>query len=484
MSQHDYVIDNANGAAVRLDMNNLFAAIQGNNSGATSPTSTKAFQWWMDTTANDMKVRNSGDTAWVSVFDLTGSVITPFRGTTLLGNAAEQAVGTAAPTNLPNVEDVQNQQGIYLLAGGSVNAFTLTLVPAIGSYVEGQRFVFKANLAITSTATLNVNSKGAGAILWPNGDALVIGDIIADQHVMVQRKASNFMMLGSKSIPSQAIAETGSQNVQMMTALRVLQSIVANPQDPPALSVDRAALKTTTGEISAGVTLVLLTGPGGEYGFWPNIKSSHSTSHFISVDVAQLNAIYGTTFLNRFVMQASTGRTVFMQQRYVQASPPYDLGDGQVASFIFALMNDATWEIEATYHAPDPPWANNGPTNIQPDRIDKKTGKMYKTIATLGVDKLKFMDKDFITEKEMEITARFKNSDMNLIPHPFQGNDLTGKTVVLLDPMSAIVERLECIKNCGGDAGEILYGNYLKIDNSELGRGRPPGVMSVSIKMK
>ena len=94
------------------------------------------------------------------------------------------------------------------------------------------------------------------------------------------------------------------------------------------------------------------------------------------------------------------------------------------------------------------------------------------------------LDTDFITETELEITADFKNSDMNLIPHPFQGNDLTGKTIVLFDPMSKIVERLEEIKNADGDLSEIIYGNFLNIGNTELGRARPPGVMSVSVTMK
>ncbi|KKN06493.1 hypothetical protein LCGC14_1076850, partial [marine sediment metagenome] len=249
MSQHDYVIDNANGAAVRLDLNNAFAAIQSNNSGATSPTATTAFQLWFDTTANDLKIRNSGDTSWVSIFDLTGSTITPFRGTTLLGDAAEQNVGTVLSTNLPNVEDIQNQQGIYLAAAGSVNVFTLALVPAIAGYVEGQLFAFKANLAITAAPTLNVSSKGAGAITWPNGDLLVTGDILIDQHVTVRRTASAFVMLGSRTVATQSEAETGVQTTRIMSAERVLQAIIANPQAPGAASVDRAALKTATGDM-------------------------------------------------------------------------------------------------------------------------------------------------------------------------------------------------------------------------------------------
>ncbi len=494
MSQHDYVIDNANGAAVRVDFNNALGAIQSNNSGGTSPTATTPFQWWFDITANDLKIRNSGDTAWVSVFDLTGSTITPFRGTTLLGNAAEQTVGTVLLTNLPNVEDIQNQQGIYLAAAGSVNVFTLALVPAIAGYVEGQLFGFKANLAITAAPTLDVNSKGAGAITWPNGDVLITGDILINQHVMVRRTANAFVMLGSRTVATQLEAEAGVQNTRIMTALRVEQAITDKLSGG---IIGQTELKTTIGDMVATGTnsdWKIFTGPGGEHGFWPTVKSS--TTDLLKYSLAPIastkaggSAIadfnLGTAFLQRFVLGlTNVSRIITARQRYVQASQPYNMGDGDVFSFIFAIINNANGLIEATYHAPDPPWANNGPTNIRPDRIDPATGKQYKTIQILEADKLLLMDPDFITETEIEITADYKNSDMDLIPHPFQGNDLTGKTIVIFDPMSPIVERLEEIKNAGGDVNEIIFGNFLNIGTTELNRGRPPGVMSVSIAMK
>src|SRR3990167_709514 len=66
------------------------------------------------------------------------------------------------------------------------------------------------------------------------------------------------------------------------------------------------------------------------------------------------------------------------QQRYVQASPPYNLGDGDVPLFVFVVVN-SLGKIESTYVAQDPPWANNGPTNIQPDFIDLQGRKFRKT---------------------------------------------------------------------------------------------------------
>lgn len=67
MAQHDYVIANASGAAVRADLNSALSAIVTNNSGATAPSTTYAYQWWADTTAGLLKLRNAANSAWVTV---------------------------------------------------------------------------------------------------------------------------------------------------------------------------------------------------------------------------------------------------------------------------------------------------------------------------------------------------------------------------------------------------------------------------------
>lgn len=499
MAQHDYNLINQNGGSFRTDLNNALTAVVTNNSGLTAPATTFAFMIWVDETNNLIKRRDSVDTAWVTLGSFNGTTWIPYRSGTALGTAAERTIGTGALSQVPDIEDVQNQQGIYLLSTGSAGAYAINLVPAIANYAEGQRFVFKANHANPDNPTFDVNSKGAGALVWPNGDALVTGDILIDQHVMVQRLASTFMVLGSRSIASQTQAEAGLQNTRLMTALRTDQALenrIASggilQADIGAAQIGQGELKTAIGEVSVTANNnfqnLLLILPGGEYGFYVQTKKSTGIVDTLNVQMVSTTA-FGASYGTNIQLQVDTTIsfqivTLSAQHRYFQASPPYDMGDGNVMSFIFAIINNATGLIEAAYHAPDPPWANNGPTNIRPDRIDSKTGKQYKTIQTLGADKLRLMDPDFIIESEMEITAAFKNSDMALIPHPFIGNDLTGKTVVLLDPMSVVVERLERIKNAGGDAEEILYGNYLNIGNSELNRARPPGVMSVSIAMK
>jgi hypothetical protein len=81
MPQHDYVIANASGAAVRADLNSALSAIVTNNSGATAPTPTYAYQWWADTTTGLLKIRNAANSDWVTVGTLAtanlGLVVAP-----------------------------------------------------------------------------------------------------------------------------------------------------------------------------------------------------------------------------------------------------------------------------------------------------------------------------------------------------------------------------------------------------------------------
>ncbi len=73
MSQHDYIIANADGATVRADINSVLAAIVSQNSGATAPTTTFAYMWWFDTTTAILKQRNATDSGWIPLWKLSTS---------------------------------------------------------------------------------------------------------------------------------------------------------------------------------------------------------------------------------------------------------------------------------------------------------------------------------------------------------------------------------------------------------------------------
>ena len=97
MAQHDYVIANGTGAAVRSDLNGSLAAIVSNNSGATEPGTMYAYQWWPDTTTGLLKIRNAANNEWVTVGTLASANLglLSLAGGTMTGVLAVTA-GTAA----------------------------------------------------------------------------------------------------------------------------------------------------------------------------------------------------------------------------------------------------------------------------------------------------------------------------------------------------------------------------------------------------
>jgi len=69
MAQSDQVVQNATFPSVRADINDNLAALYSQSSGNSAPTVTVAFQPWVDTSSSPpvWKVRNSSNTAWITV---------------------------------------------------------------------------------------------------------------------------------------------------------------------------------------------------------------------------------------------------------------------------------------------------------------------------------------------------------------------------------------------------------------------------------
>ena len=102
MATHDYVIANGTGAAVRSDLNGALAAIVSQNSSATEPSPSYAYQRWADTTAGVMKMRNGANNAWISLYELDG---------TFLAGDISLSAGAAATPSLFFTGDTNT--GIY-----------------------------------------------------------------------------------------------------------------------------------------------------------------------------------------------------------------------------------------------------------------------------------------------------------------------------------------------------------------------------------
>jgi hypothetical protein len=276
-----------------------------------------------------------------------------------------------------------------------------------------------------------------------------------------------------------------------------------------ASAVTQGKLSTTTGEVSHNTTsLTNKTLPGGEYGFYPQLKCDSGTT------LAQAiigGALSNTSYVTNIALDRNSGTGfVYAQQRYVQASPPYDLGDGEIALFIFLLLDTNTQEILGTYIAPEAPWHHNGPTIIRPDEyVD---GIPYRNVKHIppgleadrdkviiikqkmqggGVitDDDRFVMRDFYIairnqpKVRMEITQAIKNADMNLVPHPFPDYDPASQTVVMLDGLNPLAEQLLLFMQDEGadfDATKMFAKRFFTIGTTPLTRSGPPGVIQLA----
>ena len=81
MAQADGNVANGSGSAVRSDINTNLEAILTNHSGATEPSTTKQYQFWVDestATSPVLKIRNTSNNAWISLRSVaSGGIVFP-----------------------------------------------------------------------------------------------------------------------------------------------------------------------------------------------------------------------------------------------------------------------------------------------------------------------------------------------------------------------------------------------------------------------
>lgn len=180
---------------------------------------------------------------------------------------------------------------------------------------------------------------------------------------------------------------------------------------------------------------------------------------------------------------------------FIDASPPYNLGHGDMSLFLF-LKLDSSGKVISYNTSRTPPWAYNGPTNIVPDRTYQAKDsngdyvgdiRKYKNVPSKiilppwqGGDPDEWLE----TPKthEVEIDQEMKNRDMGLIPHPFLSLK-DGESVVLVDPCSSFIDKLSDKHRKGEDVGQYFKQGHIVL-GSEVNCNKPKGVTVMSAKWK
>ena len=196
MATHDYVLANQSGSSFRSDLNNALAAIVSQNSNATEPATTYAYQYWVDTSATPalVKQRNSSNDAWVTLAEVDGQTLAADGtnakpgisfaadvNTGLKRNAADDVSIVTGGTQAITVDSSQN-------VGIGTTSFTRKLEVVTGTGIAG----FKQSSSSLATTLeflrngVNTSSNNAIEISSSSGLGLrmdYIGQILGCQGI-------------------------------------------------------------------------------------------------------------------------------------------------------------------------------------------------------------------------------------------------------------------------------------------------------------
>ena len=131
MAQHDYNIANQTGANFRTDLNNALSAIVSNNSGSSEPSTMYAYEWWIDTSANVLKLRNSSNNAWITMpFSITADNTVDINAGTVNGITSLSFSSGATVTSILDEDNLGSDSSTALATQQSIKAYVDSQVTA------------------------------------------------------------------------------------------------------------------------------------------------------------------------------------------------------------------------------------------------------------------------------------------------------------------------------------------------------------------
>ena len=254
------------------------------------------------------------------------------------------------------------------------DVYTASLTPHItGTYTSGAYFFITFTDAnTTATPTLNIDSLGAKTIKLNGGGALIAGSIAANHHGIIKYDGTDMILLNPRSyyMDNSTLEISG-------TSIRVKDlGVVEAKIGPLAVTEGKiGALAVTNGKIGASAVTqgkiatsqgsVSHTGstaptnktlPGGEYGFYPQVKINATPTGTMSAQIA--TGISGSAYITNILLTLTNATdTAYAQQRYVTSS-------GEIF-WLFLLRDKQTGQIISAYQSPDHPcFGNGGKPNI------------------------------------------------------------------------------------------------------------------------
>ena len=202
----------------------------------------------------------------------------------------------------------------------------------------------------------------------------------------------------------------------------------------------------------------------GVHGWMPQIKADGIG---VAADIV-IDGVGSSSQTRIGVRNTDTGSGDFgfadIRMNYITASPPYDLGDGDVPAFVYLLIRTDE-SIKAVSASIDPPWLNlETPTapHFYSEGIGYRLGRKPWEV--------------------IEVSRAYKNTDMHLMPHPFDEVP-AGWHVVIVDPVSDFCQRVcDDLRSGNGDMLRGFRDGRFTLGKKALKRHTPPGVKAVTVK--
>ena len=180
----------------------------------------------------------------------------PLGGFRITGLGAGTVASDAA-----RLSQVQNSTTTTLISITGTDTITGTVSPTLSSiYVTGQVFSFVVAATNTGAVTLNIDSQGAKAVTRTGSVALVAGDMVIGQVVVVEYDGTRFQLLNGNSFTNLKItgALTG-----MTTPLTVAQGGTGLTTVPHTVQTFASGSGTYTLPANCKAIKVTMVGGGG-----------------------------------------------------------------------------------------------------------------------------------------------------------------------------------------------------------------------------
>jgi uncharacterized protein (DUF1330 family) len=146
---------------------------------------------------------------------------TPTANLTLGGyKITNLGLGTVS-TDAARMSQLQSGGATYITVTGSDN-ITGTLSPSLTAYTTGGLYTFIVATTNTTTVTLNIDGLGAKVVNRSGSYALVAGDLVTGQVVLVEYDGTKFQLINSTSYQVVRVTGTGySPNIALTDAATV-----------------------------------------------------------------------------------------------------------------------------------------------------------------------------------------------------------------------------------------------------------------------